>query len=1202
MRRVLYFFISISFVFIGRMNAQQFSVGDTATFKYYDAGFFSGFYTAKYLCRAVTDNAYIFSEEVPYQITKVYVGNGQVIVFDPAKKYYRKLNDNDVFSIFGYSEDTTSLIYNLNHTGKAAIKLLRTGGIQFYTVTTQGLYLYNVSNWSLRLPRRDLVDVAVSPKVPTSIIGYFPYFLAKYSILTTLRTPLGRVIKLPHDLFIDDGFEPDYSEDTLLTDWTTSGNVSVVRSILISIPHYLMHLSGNASASKSFSLPATMFKFEITPVITRNTPDGVVSFEDQSGTSAFSLTFLGDSLFLNGNNLGEFQPYSVQKIEGVVNINDGLLQIYLNDSLVYDDSNYTFDVSQVSKLQISLNSGELFLDDIAAQPIVYTIVGHHSNKNAFYLGAADGLYLYNSGTWSKIYDGNVRIVRPVSDNTVYILSDNLILKTEDGGASWDTLPSTTLDSVYDFAVNPDNTDLLVAVGVPGIVKFADGSWQNISDSLLNWSPPEFVDTIYSVGYLDDSTIVIGTGQGVFMSEGTIENLVEKNKGILKSFITNDGVQLLAQYVDSAYTTMNTFFDGLARDVDNDPRVYVLAGDLSAKLTSGETKIIPILGVMNPELNYVEDANHPHGDGHEIIEIDVYDDSLNQYVSSAYETWKYATYRAMAKLFFWTHDTKEENWLIEGIGGLGEYLAKYNPGDPDTAEYELSPLYSLKKILVTPYKVDQYVASLNRPYLFLLHLWAKYGIQTLQSIYSDATIPSSVVGLARIARITGVDQNDLYKEWILDVFKHENMDLTPNLNVNLIERLFPPYYSTIQSLSDWSFGGFQIVLTQNDTLNYLRFNGVNINDSSEFDVYYGISGGTLHHVTDWGANGDRVITGLTNTQDTTVYNFIVFFADSQLSDNTALSYAVKKDTIPPTVDVGYFQNSLADRNINVYLFTNERLFDEVIDTIPSLYLISGLDTTTADLSIFDSYNDTIIYSSNFTLSSTGKIYLKASLQDFAGNAVEISDSVLAWYLQSGSKLTFTGFDGEILLEIPENAISVGGYAIYSISNGGFYKVSNPVYVFPNVQLKSPARVELNLPNDGKKDYHVYVWYKGTWHDAGGMLTPSGDRIVAYINTLGPLTLMQTNGIIPRRFAFKLLGSPVILSKKVSFEVSVPHPTKLSVKVYNLSGREVAKLFDGNISSGKYNFSWRVESLRNGVYFIVVKDLRSGVRFSKKVVKF
>lgn len=1196
MKRILYFLIGISFVLNGGVKAQQFSVGDTATFKYYDAGFFSGFYSAKYMCRAVSDNAYIFSEEEPYKITGVYTGSGQVIVYDPARLQFFKLGDNG-WSSFGVS--------GVKFSGKADIKTLGGNRYHFYAVASDGAYVFNGSSWTKKIDRKDIIDVAASPLATANITQYLPYFLAKFSIFTTNRNYMGSVRKLPVDLFLDEGFEPEYGEDTTLSEWTVSGNVSVNRSIISGQQYYVISLTDNASATKNFTLNASLFKFRVIPVITNTDAQASVDFLTSDGAQVFSIEFKNDSLFIGDTLLSELSRYAISKVWGIADIANNNLEVYLGDSLLYSDTAFTFGGQSVAKLTLSVTNGTIYFDELNVVPVASGIYGYPSSKNAFYLATSDGIYVYNSGSWSKIFDGNVASLYPIDDNTLYALTDdNLIVKTNDGGVSWDTLPNTTLSDVYEFTVNPDNADMVIAVGTPGVVEYSDGSWRNISDSLLNWSPPEFVDTIYAAGFKDGSTLVLGTGQGVFMSEGSIENLVEKNTGILKSFITNEQVQLLAQYVDSAYVTMNSFFNGLARDIDNDPRVVVLAGDLSPKLTSGETKIIPILGVMNPELNYVEDANHPYGDGHEVIEIDVYDDSLYQYISSAHETWKYATYRAMAKLFFWTHDTEEETWMIEGMGGIGEYLAKYNVGDPDTGEYKISPLYSLKKIEESPYKVDMFVASLNRPYLFLLHLWSKYGLQSLQSIYTDATIPSSTVGLARISRIVGVSQNDLYKEWVLDVFRHENMDLTPNVTINFIEKLFPPQYGTRQTYLNWSFGGFSIELTQGDTLGYLRFNGVNSNGVNLFDVYYKLVGDTVvNHVTGMDSHGDKVITGLTNVagQDTTVYNFIVFFADSELADNAALTYAVKKDTVTPSIEMGYFQNSLADQNVSVYLFTDEQLFDEVIDTIPSLELISGTDTSVVDFSVFDTFGDTTIYSLNFTIANAGKIYLKAELQDYAGNAVELTDSVLAWYLQSGGKLTFTGFNGEILLEIPENALSISGYAIYSITSGRYYRSPNSVYVFPNVSLRFPARIELGVPDNNKR-YHVYVWYDGTWHDMGGVLSATGNKVIAYINKLGPVTLMQADSAVPSVFSIRLLGSPVILTGKVSFEVSIPKSTDLSVKIFNYSGREVKELFNGHLNAGKYNFSWRVESLRDGVYFIVVKDLRSGMRFTQKVVKF
>ena len=1193
---LLYLLIVVSFVGF-EVRAQNYSVGDTATFEYYDPGFFSGFYSSKYMCRAVTDYAYIFSAEQPYKITGVYTGSGNVIVYDPNSLQFFKFS-NGKWNKFGVS--------GVKFLGKSYIKQLRAGRMHFYAVATDGIYVFNGSNWTKKVDRKDVVDVTASPTVASNLTQYIPYFLTKFSVFTTKRNYMGPVIKLGTDLFVDEGFEPEYQEDTTLSEWTTTGNVAVHRSIVSGQVYYVLSLSGTSTAEKAFTLPARVFKFRVVPIISNSNAHVNVQYLDNNNSPVFTIGFGDDSLYLNDEFVAELQRYSVSKIWGEVNIPTGELKLYLGDSLIVNDTSFAFSGALVNKVRIVDNGGTIYFDEINVSPQSTGIFASPSSKNTFYLTATDGIYKYSNGTWSKIYDGSVIKLRTIDQNTIFALTGNdLIVKTTDEGTTWDTLAQSPLEKVYDFAVSPVNNELIIASGVPGIFEYSNGTWTNISGSLLNWSPPEYVDTIYAVDFSDSSTLVLGTGQGVFMSGDSLEDFNEVNTGILKSFITSEQVQLLSSYVDSAYNVMNSFFNGLARDVDNDPRIVVLAGDLSPKLTSGETKIIPILGVMNPELNYVRSAAYPHGDGHELIEIDVYDDSLNTSISSSYDIWRLATYRATAKLFFWTHDTEEEDWLIEGMGGIGEYLAKYSPGSPDTSEYKISPLYSLKKIEESPYKVDFFVASLNRPYLFLLHLWAKYGIDAIRGIFGDNISPA-VVGLSRISQVAGVSEEDLYKDWVLDVFNGRYMDMTPNLSINLVEKLFPPAYATRQTFLNWSFGGFSIELPQTDTLGYLRFNGINNNGNSLFDVYYKVAGDTQAvHVENMDSHGDAIISNLNPVQgeDTTVYYFIVFFANRNLDDNASASYAVKKDTIPPTVIVNYFQNSLADQNVNVYAFTNEPLYDEVNDTVPSLYLFYGNDTSIVDFSPFDTYGDTLIYSTSFTISNSGIYRLKAFLQDYAGNSYTLTDSVLAWYLQGGSKTLFTGFNGEIVLEIPENAASLSGYAMYSIIDGsGYFHSPNMVFVFPQVRLNTPARIEIPLEGH-KKNEHIFVWYDHSWHDAGGTIDLRTGRIVASITRLGPITLMESsNSSAPTKFDVNLTSTNLLSSGKLSFEVSVPKATSLSANIYGPDGRLVARIFNRSVKSGKYSLSYKVDNLKNGVYFIVVRDVNHGIKVVRKVIKF
>ncbi len=49
-------------------------------------------------------------------------------------------------------------------------------------------------------------------------------------------------------------------------------------------------------------------------------------------------------------------------------------------------------------------------------------------------------------------------------------------------------------------------------------------------------------------------------------------------------------------------------------------------------------------------------------------------------------------------------------------------------------------------------------------------------------------------------------------------------------------------------------------------------------------------------------------------------------------------------------------------------------------------------------------------------------------------------------------------------------------------------------------------------------------------------------------------------------------------------SLPIETKVSLSIYNLQGREVSKLIDGNMDAGYHSVVWNADSHSSGVYFI------------------
>tara|TARA_B100000315_G_scaffold136252_1_gene125534 strand:- start:108 stop:410 length:303 start_codon:yes stop_codon:yes gene_type:complete len=49
-------------------------------------------------------------------------------------------------------------------------------------------------------------------------------------------------------------------------------------------------------------------------------------------------------------------------------------------------------------------------------------------------------------------------------------------------------------------------------------------------------------------------------------------------------------------------------------------------------------------------------------------------------------------------------------------------------------------------------------------------------------------------------------------------------------------------------------------------------------------------------------------------------------------------------------------------------------------------------------------------------------------------------------------------------------------------------------------------------------------------------------------------------------------------------SLPTATQVSIQIYNLQGREIVSLVNGNMQAGYHSVTWNADSYSSGVYFV------------------
>jgi hypothetical protein len=80
--------------------------------------------------------------------------------------------------------------------------------------------------------------------------------------------------------------------------------------------------------------------------------------------------------------------------------------------------------------------------------------------------------------------------------------------------------------------------------------------------------------------------------------------------------------------------------------------------------------------------------------------------------------------------------------------------------------------------------------------------------------------------------------------------------------------------------------------------------------------------------------------------------------------------------------------------------------------------------------------------------------------------------------------------------------------------------------------------------------------------------------------------QTGGEIPEAFNLSQ-NYPNPFNPSTSINFTIPESELVTLKVYNVLGKEVETLVNRNLESGSYRFNFNAENLSSGVYFYELK---------------
>jgi hypothetical protein len=91
--------------------------------------------------------------------------------------------------------------------------------------------------------------------------------------------------------------------------------------------------------------------------------------------------------------------------------------------------------------------------------------------------------------------------------------------------------------------------------------------------------------------------------------------------------------------------------------------------------------------------------------------------------------------------------------------------------------------------------------------------------------------------------------------------------------------------------------------------------------------------------------------------------------------------------------------------------------------------------------------------------------------------------------------------------------------------------------------------------------------------------------------------NTNGEIPKNYSLSQ-NYPNPFNPVTNINFSIPKSGFVSLKIYDMIGREAAVLVNGELTAGNYTFGWNAENTASGIYFYTLSS--GGFTETKKMM--
>lgn len=169
------------------------------------------------------------------------------------------------------------------------------------------------------------------------------------------------------------------------------------------------------------------------------------------------------------------------------------------------------------------------------------------------------------------------------------------------------------------------------------------------------------------------------------------------------------------------------------------------------------------------------------------------------------------------------------------------------------------------------------------------------------------------------------------------------------------------------------------------------------------------------------------------------------------------------------------------------------------------------------------------------------------------------------------------EGKIIVDgLPEDSLS--GILVFARAIE-----TNTLYSYAFSKESGEFKIT-NLPYGSYRLYLQDIGLQDIYSDAVTISPESSEHSNVVIN--GIIASGNGNIHLPEKMQLSQ-NYPNPFNPSTLIEFSIPYQSSITLSVFNVLGEEVARLHEGVLAAGKYDYEFNGEELSSGAYFVVLK---------------